>query len=780
MTAVKAAAGLGLILACLALPDLFATRADAAFPGTNGKIAFTSLRDGNLEVYVMNADGSAQTRLTTDAAADDDSAFSPDGQKIAFSTLRDGNLEVYVMNVDGSAQTRLTTNAAEDSQPAFSPDGQKIAFSSSRDGSNDVYVMNADGSAPTRLTTNAAADFTPAFSPDGQKIAFSSERDGNLEVYVMNADGSAQTRLTTNAAADHHPAFSPDGQKVAFSCPRDANFEVCVMNVDGSAQTRLTTNAAEDSQPAFSPDGQKIAFTTTRHGNTEIDVMNADGTGVTNVTNNAAGDFNPDWQPLPAAGSGVQITSAPPNPSSSRSARFEFATTDPSPPAGRLECRLDGSGDGGFTPCSSPLDLSALSDGEHLFEVRHKPDGAEAGAAASHGWRVDGSAPGVVIDSAPSGDNNGPDARIEFHATEDAASFRCSLDNGPEFGCVSPHDLSNLARGPHTFSVRALDSAGNFSLPATVGWVVGCPSVRVGFAVALGCFEEVQPGSGIFETAERAWVGGFEILPRNGGRLVLNTRTPALSTGGNGVNVLFGKFRVPIPVGRLPVGTEDAVIELGQPGTVFGVLDLPVKAEVKVAWGDCQVPPAATQKACSSATFEAQIELKELADRIGELVTLQPGEQVGERSGKFGGKLENGKGFVLQEAEVKVNELAVSLNGLEIPRTLKLKNMLLKFELKDDKPFWTGRAGMSFPLPRGGTLDVTGTGFVFNGAPAGIGFDVVGSTRRSGRWSCRSSAATLWSTRVSGSSCARVRDMDRRWLGRSWPSSIPRCSSAAA
>src|SRR5918992_8614 len=86
----------------------------------------------------------------------------------------------------------------------------------------------------------------------------------------------------------------------------------------------------------------------------------------------------PTGRRLPSRASATSSTS-PPSPSSSRSARFEFATTDPSPPAGRLECRLDGSGDGGFTPCASPLDADGLADGEHLFEVRYKPDGEEAG-----------------------------------------------------------------------------------------------------------------------------------------------------------------------------------------------------------------------------------------------------------------------------------------------------------------------------------------------------------------------------------------------------------------
>jgi Tol biopolymer transport system component len=93
------------------------------FPGRNGQIAFYSERDGNGNIYVMNAaDGSNQTRLTNSTADDLPPSWSPDGTKIAFGSSRDGNWEIYIMNAaDGSGQTRLTNNAADDSEPDWSP-----------------------------------------------------------------------------------------------------------------------------------------------------------------------------------------------------------------------------------------------------------------------------------------------------------------------------------------------------------------------------------------------------------------------------------------------------------------------------------------------------------------------------------------------------------------------------------------------------------------------------------------------------------------------------------
>jgi len=306
--------------------------------GGSGRIAFSSSRDelnpdscGSnciTEIYVMNADGSEQTRLTNNQASDFGPAWSPDGKRIAFASNLDGNYEIYVMNADGSGQTRLTNNQADDYDLAWSPDGNRIAFASNLDGNYEIYVMNIDGSGQTRLTNNQASDFYPAWSPDGKQIAFYSKRDEpnpdscgsncNYEIYVMNANGSGQTRLTNNQAKDFGPAWSPDGKQIAFyskrdepnsdSCGSNCNYEIYVMNANGSGQTRLTNNQASDFYPAWSPDGKQIAFYSRRdepnpdscgnNCNYEIYVMNADGSEQTRLTNNQADDSGPTWQPV--------------------------------------------------------------------------------------------------------------------------------------------------------------------------------------------------------------------------------------------------------------------------------------------------------------------------------------------------------------------------------------------------------------------------------------------------------------------------------------------------
>jgi len=261
------------------------------------KIIFASSRDDNEEIYVMDTDGSNQTRLTNNSAADSNPAWSPDGTKIAFHSYRDGNWQIYIMNADGSNQTRLTNSLFSDSNPAWSPDGTKIAFHSNRNGNEEIYVMNSNSSNQTRLTNSPFSDSNPAWSPDGTKIAFHSNRDGNWQIYIMNADGSNQTRLTNSPFSDSNPAWSPDGTKIAFMSDRCGYRAMYVMNANGTNQTYLTICHGIDNYPAWSPDGTRIAFHSEYYGIDEIFVINADGTNRVWLTDDfALGDCCPAWR----------------------------------------------------------------------------------------------------------------------------------------------------------------------------------------------------------------------------------------------------------------------------------------------------------------------------------------------------------------------------------------------------------------------------------------------------------------------------------------------------
>ena len=261
----------------------------------NGRIAFESTRNGNSDIFVINADGTALRQLTSHQEWDHAPAWSPDGQRIAFHSLRDGNWEIYVMNADGSGVTRLTNQLERDWLPSWSPDGKQIAFESHRDGNGNVYVMNADGTNVRRLTDHSDWDGWPTWSQHGWQIAFFSDRGANGDIYVMASDGTNVTRLTDSPEWDEEPAWMPNGPRIAFSSARDGNREIYLMTADGEGLTRITDHPASDSKPAWSPDGQGIAFESDRDGNWEIYVMGRDGRSPMRLTNSDSYDGWPSW-----------------------------------------------------------------------------------------------------------------------------------------------------------------------------------------------------------------------------------------------------------------------------------------------------------------------------------------------------------------------------------------------------------------------------------------------------------------------------------------------------
>ena len=287
------------------------------------KIVFSSDRDGNWEIYAMDADGGNQRRLTNNPGRDRSPSWSPDGKRIVFVSNKDGDVrngkptaEIYVMDADGGNQRNLTNHPDRDSSPSWSPDGKRIVFSSDRDRgeaahNTEIYAMDDDGGNQERLTSNLTEDQHPSWSPDGKRIAFSARRDGHFEaelgityeIYVMDADGGNQQRLTENRNNDWNPSWSPDGKRIAFMSDRKGDavsFDIYIMNADGGNQQKLTNNRGWDGSPSWSPNSKRIVFVSYRDRNkvghnTEIYVMDADGGNQQNLTNNPHSDASPAW-----------------------------------------------------------------------------------------------------------------------------------------------------------------------------------------------------------------------------------------------------------------------------------------------------------------------------------------------------------------------------------------------------------------------------------------------------------------------------------------------------
>ena len=175
---------------CLASIDMLLREGLAV---QNSRIVFSTSRDGNFEIYVMDADGGNQENLTNHPAYDGQPDWSPDGTKIAFVSRRDGRpSQVYVMDADGKNVIKLTEGPGEGGAPDWSPNGGKIAFSV-HDLVNHIDVIDADGNNREKLEDQA---LYPSWSPDGGEIAFVSFRDGHSEIYVIGVGGQGRKRVT--------------------------------------------------------------------------------------------------------------------------------------------------------------------------------------------------------------------------------------------------------------------------------------------------------------------------------------------------------------------------------------------------------------------------------------------------------------------------------------------------------------------------------------------------------------------------------------------------------
>jgi len=221
----------------------------------------------------MNADGSALTQITNAKADDSEPAWSRDGTRIAFVRAMDGNPEIYVVNANGSNESRLAFDPGVDVSPDWSPDG-RIFFTSNRDGKRDIYSLKPDGSAVARFTTTGAT--SPAWSPDRTRIAFVTASPNHwLQVFVADANGGNVTMVTKDPVSSFGPCWSRDGAGIAFAIDNlGVVSNIFEIDLDGSHRRRLTAGPKIDTRAAISPDGSKLAFQSNRDGNYEIYLMN--------------------------------------------------------------------------------------------------------------------------------------------------------------------------------------------------------------------------------------------------------------------------------------------------------------------------------------------------------------------------------------------------------------------------------------------------------------------------------------------------------------------------
>lgn len=195
------------------------------------------------DIVRAKTDRSGIVPLTKTAGYDAEATIGSDG-RIVFTSVRDGDMEIYSMAADGSNVRRLTLRPGPDGGPFFSPDGRQIIFRGRalapgpelddyrallkeglwRPNRLELFVMNSDGSGLRQVTAQGGANFAPSWHPDGKRIIFASNshdpKGRNFDLYLINLDGSGLERVTFNGTFDGFPMFSPDGRKLVFASNR--------------------------------------------------------------------------------------------------------------------------------------------------------------------------------------------------------------------------------------------------------------------------------------------------------------------------------------------------------------------------------------------------------------------------------------------------------------------------------------------------------------------------------------------------------------------------------
>ena len=199
----------------------------------------------------MNADGTHVRQLTHNSSIDAFPTWSPDASQIAFESNRDGNFDIYVMNADGSDQMNLTNDLpGQKEDPHWSPDGSRIAFTANVYGSADIWELQLDSGRFYQLWQGAWFD---SWSPDGKKFLAESNIEGDLDIHVLDTPRLGfqwsipdPTVLDDDSEAQGLARWSPDGKQIAFSGNRDGDWEVYVMNADGTGERQVTHNKVDD------------------------------------------------------------------------------------------------------------------------------------------------------------------------------------------------------------------------------------------------------------------------------------------------------------------------------------------------------------------------------------------------------------------------------------------------------------------------------------------------------------------------------------------------------
>lgn len=237
-------------------------------------------------------------------------AKAPETAKIVFSSNRDGNLEIYLMNPDGSGILRLTDHPTGDYDPVWSPTGEQILFVSHRDGVRDLFLMNANGGSVEKVFKSTVDRSEPAWNPDGERFVYLRYNEATL--YIADINKRQEIPVAKVGKFGGYPAWSPDGEMIAFTFSPEApkgpilggdlpGYPLILISPQGKKQKEILPKPQlRLTRPAWSPSGAQIAFVESPWAHDEkgtIYVVNPDGSGMKVVVPKGSGADRPAWSP---------------------------------------------------------------------------------------------------------------------------------------------------------------------------------------------------------------------------------------------------------------------------------------------------------------------------------------------------------------------------------------------------------------------------------------------------------------------------------------------------
>ncbi|RMF60869.1 MAG: hypothetical protein D6743_14340 [Calditrichaeota bacterium] len=284
-----------------------------------GRIAYVSRQDSVNHIYVMDVDtagvGFNAVKLTKDAEPENYPSWSPDGQRLVYERDLNGSA-IYLINADGTGQKRLSPTPGFDINPSWSPDGTRIIYARIVElpqpgmiPKTEIRIMNVDGTDDHAIFGGTCFNAEPRWSVNDQVVFFSNMTGETLNIYTINIDGTHLRQLTTEGN-NGDPVWSPDGTRITFGSDREGGnrLNIFVMNADGSEQTQLThfDVPIEVGDTNWSSDGEKIAFQygidgkkqSDPNAHAEVWTMYSDGSAATSTGMPCSNvGCAPRWQP---------------------------------------------------------------------------------------------------------------------------------------------------------------------------------------------------------------------------------------------------------------------------------------------------------------------------------------------------------------------------------------------------------------------------------------------------------------------------------------------------